>query len=114
MGRLFVVVYVLVSLCDAVNHRFTDAETLEKKRPHFEQHGKHMSVRDAKSAFGIAQKRWMKLKGLFEENLPSPLFPSSGHVPDSAVMEVFWSNLGLNVSSVVTSSTSVSVEGSKR
>ena len=43
----------------------------------------------------------MKLKRIFQENLPSPLFPSSGHVPDSAVMEFFRSNLGLNVSSVV-------------
>ena len=103
MGRLFVVVLcVLVSLCDAVKHRFTDAEILEKMRPHFEQHGKHMTVRDAKSVFGIAHKRWVKLKGIFQENLPSPLFPSSGRVPDSAVMEVFRSNLGLNVSSVVT------------
>ena len=85
-----------------MNHRFTDAEILEKMRPHFEQHGKHMSVRDAKSTFGIAHKRWMKLKAIFQENLPSPLFPSTGHVPDSTVMEVFRSNLGLNVSSVVT------------
>ena len=102
MGRLFVVVsYVLVALCGAVNLRFTDAEILEKMRPYFEQHGEHMSVRDAKSAFGIGQGRWMKLKRLFRGNLPPPLFPSSGHVPDNTVVETFRSDLGLNVSSVV-------------